>query len=352
MARKPVLPIRLLLQFLSMIVGLALTVSLLATAILLDVRLLTSADGLQSIITTLISGADTEPSAALPGNGYVVSLGSTDNAFDNIELPADALTDTNILTDYIYDIIQNSTDEETTVTREQVETFVNESTIKDYTAEKAASYVSDAINGEETTTITVDEIMQLFEENQQLMEEHFDITITEEMKSELRTQVTKAIEEDDLNGAIRQEINNVLEQPIECTAYTTKDIIAIIGQITSTKMLSYAIGLCLFLIALLMLLNYYKLPKGLSWASSSFITVGLSLSIPLLILRSTPDLLARVIPEAAGLAQTIDSMTSSIVLVHYGTLALGVLMLILSIVWRILAKACRAAKFVTGSGKK
>lgn len=353
MARKPLLPIRLLLQILSAIVGLALTISLLATAILLDVKLLTSAGGMQTIITAFISGSSSsEPSTAVPGNGYIVSLGSSDNPFNDIELPADALTDTNILTDYVYDIIQNSTGEETNVTKEQVETFINESTIKDYTAEKAASYISDAINGEEKTTITADEIMKLFEENQALMEEHFNITVTDEMKTELQTQVTKAIEEDDLNGTIRQEINKVMDQPIEGTDYTVKDIMAAIGQITANNVIYSAIGLCLLLIALLMLLNYYKLPKGLSWASSSFISVGLMLSIPLLIIRSTPELLTQLIPEAAGLSQTVTDLTSIITPVHYGILIAGVAMLVLSIVWRILAKAHRVVKVVTGSGKK
>lgn len=353
MARKPLLPIRLLMQFLSVITCLVLTVSLLATAILLDMKLLTSAGGMQTIITAFLSGSsNSEPSAALPGNGYIVSLGSSDSPLNDIALPVDALTDSNILTDYIYDIIQNSTDEEITITKEQVETFINESTIKDYTAEKAASYVSDAINGEETTTISVDEIMDLFEENQALMEEHFDITVTDEMKTELRTQVDRVIEEEDLNGTIRQEINNILEQPIVGTDYTVKDIMTAIGRITADRVIFSAIGLCLLLIALLMLLNYYKMSKGLSWISSSFISVGLMLTIPLFIIRSTPELLVRIIPQAAGLAQTVTDLTSIITPVHYGILILGVVMLILSIVWRILAKAHRVVKVVTGAGKK
>lgn len=359
MARKPLLPIRLLLQILSAIVGLALTISLLATAILLDVKLLTSAGGMQTIITAFMSGSSSStPSTAVPGNGYIVSLGSSDGLPgnvqipDDLEIPSDALTGTNILTDYVYDIIQNSTGEETNVTKEQVETFINESTIKDYTAEKAASYISDAINGEEKTTITADEIMKLFEENQALMEEHFNITVTDEMKSELQTQVTKAIEEDDLNGSIREEINKIMDQPIAGTNYTVKDIMAAIGLITADGVIYSAIGLCLLLIVLLMLLNYYKLPKGLSWASSSFISVGLILSIPLFIIRSSPELLAQLIPEAAGLSQTVTDLTSTIASVHYGILFAGVVMLVLSIVWRILAKAHRVAKVVTGSGKK
>lgn len=359
--KKPILPIRLLMQFLSMIVCLVLTVSLLATAILLDIRLLTSTGGMQTIITAFISGSsssNSNPSTAIPGNGYVVSLGSTDGLPgdiqipDDLEIPSDALTDTNILTDYVYDMIQNSVGEETTVTKDQVQNFIDESTIKDYTAEKAASYINDAITGEEKTTITTDELMKLFEDNQNLMEEHFNITVSEEMKTELRAQVDKVIEEEDLNGTIRQEINKVMEQPIEGTDYTIKDIMAAIGQITSDSVIGSAIGLCLFLIVLLMLLNFYKLPKGLSWASSSFISVGLMLSIPLFILRSTPELLTQLIPEAAGLGQTVTDLTSIITPVHYGILIVGVLLLVLSIVWRILAKMHRVAKVITGSEKK
>lgn len=353
MAKKPLLPIRLLMQFLSVIVCLVLTVSLLATAILLDMKLLTSAGGMQTIITAFMSGSSSsEPSTAVPGNGYIVSLGSSDNTFNDVELPADAPTGSNILTDYIHDIIQSSINEEATVTKEQVQDFIDESTFKAYTAEKVASYINDAITGEEKTTITADEIMDLFEENQTLMEEHFNITVTDDTIVNLRTQVTKSIEEDDLNGSIREKINRILAQPIAGTDYTLKDIVVAIGQITADNVIFSAIGLCLLLIALLMLLNFYKLPKGLSWASTSFLTVGMMLSIPLFIIRSTPELLVQVIPQAAGLSQTVTDLTSIITPVHYGILILGVVMLVLSIVWRILAKAHRVVKVVTGSGKK
>lgn len=355
--KKPILPIRLLMQFLSVIVCLVLTISLLATAILLDIRLMTSTGGIQTIINAVLSGSSSSnPSTAAPGNGYVVSLGSTDSLSgensqipDDLEIPSDALTDTNILTDYVYDMIQNSVGEETTVTKDQVQNFIDESTIKDYTTEKAASYINDAITGEEKTTITAEELMKLFEDNQQLMEEHFNITVTDEMKEDLHTQVKKVIEEEDINGVIRQEINKIMEQPIEGTDYTIKDIMAAINQITSDSVIFPAIGLCLILIALLMLLNFYKLPKGLSWASSSFISVGLLLSIPMIIIRSTPELLTQMAPESAGLGQIVLDLTSIITPVHYGILIVGVLMLVSSIVWRILARIRRTAKVVTGA---
>lgn len=343
-SQKPAFPLRLLLQILSGLLCLILFVSLIVTAIVLDVRTLTNSGNLRAIVSTLLSAA---PSASSPsvdrvGTSHLVPLSSTDSGLDSdIELPTASLTDASLLTDYIYDIIRASTDEDTTVTRDQVQDFINQSTIRDYTSEKIASYLSDSISGQQTTVITSDELMALFEENSALMEDHFDIAVTDEMKANLRTQVEKAVEEDDINGNFRQGIDNALEQPIEALdGLTINDLMAALGELTGTRVISEFLLPCLVMIGILMALNFYNLPMGLTWSGISCLAAGGLLSVAVMALGSA-DILAMV--ESAQLAATIRQMLDIVTPVHYGMAIVGILMIAGSVVWRVLFRKRRAA---------
>lgn len=338
--KKPLFPVRVVFQVLSAILCFVLALSLAGTVILLDLKQMTSSDGLQTVIPALLSGNQSAQPQAAAG-GYLVRLSDTQPAGD-ISLTPDMLTSSSLLTDYIYDIMQGSLGRETEISREQVQSFLDASTITDYASEKAASYISDAIRGEETTTITSDELMQLFEENSALLEEHFDVTITDEITGNLRTQVEKVVEENDINAAIRENVNQALDTPIEGTDYTAKDVMQAIGRITSAKTIAGALALCLVLCGLLLLLNYYRLSKGLRWIASACTTAGLPLAIAALVLQVSPQLLAEAVPQLAQAGQSIAALVSLIAPIHYGLLALGLALLVLSIVLSILGKARRA----------
>lgn len=345
--KKPHFMIRLLLQLVSFLLFIVLTVSLLATAVLLDLKALTSSGGVEAIINSFLGtgSSSASPTAEVPvqapTNEYLVTLSSFDGNYeipDDIEIPSDALTDSNILADFIIDIIQNSTDEDVNITHDQVQNFIDNSTVMDYTTDKVSGYVQDALNGTASTTITADEIMNLLEENQTLIEETFEITVTDEMKAEIRTNVTKAIEEEDLNGTIRQEIDNVMQQPIEGTDMTIQDIVELLGQITQTKVILAAAGLCLLLILLLFLANFYKLGKGLTWASFAFMIIGFPLAIVAYVMQNTvilQDLLGSDMNSYISLVSGLGDLLAPI---HYGIAIAGVVMFVGSIVWRILAR--------------
>lgn len=348
--KKPFFLIRLLLQLVSLILCLLLTVSVLATALLLDFRTLTSSGGIEAVLSAFFSSGSSDPGPSTDApyssnaeDGYLVRLNSSTNLPDNIqipdniELPNDALTDSNVLADYIVDILEASMGEDVQISQEQVQDFIDNSTIMDYTSEKMASYVQDALNGETNTVITADEIMQLLEDNQKLIEDTFQVEITEDIKQEIRTNVTKVIEEEDLNGTIRKEIDSVMQQPV-AGDYTIEDIVLLIGQITQTKVLLAAIGLCLLLIALLFLANYYNPGKALRWAATSFLTVGLPLAAGAYILQSTSLLQQLFGSEIGKYISVLTNLGTVLAPVHYGIAILGVLMLVGSIVWRILSK--------------
>lgn len=337
--KKPHIMIRFLLQLVSFMLCLVLTVCLLTTALLLDLKSLTSAGGIQAIVTALTSGSvglsvPQQDEAVV--DGYVVSLANQSIPDGDRDLPQEAMTDSNFMTDYIYDILQGSTDKN--ISRSEVSDFVNDSTIMDFTSEKMASYVQDAMNGEETTTISADEIVKLLEENQALLEERFDIKLTDEMKSKIRAQAQKAIEEDDLNGTIRQSINEMLDQPIDGTDMTINDLFRKIGELTSTQSILSAVGLCLLLVLLLFLANFYKLPKGLTWASVPFLMVGLPMAAIISGMKEGGFVQNLIGNDAGGVSSLLGSLADVLAPVHYGIAAMGIAMLVGSIVWRILAR--------------
>lgn len=351
--KKPHFMIRLLLQLVSFLLFIVLTVSLLATAVLLDLKALTSSGGVEAVINAFLGTGSSEPSPTAevpvqsPTNEYLVSLSSYSGDYgipddiqipDDIEIPSDALTDSNILADFIMDIIQESAGDDVNVTHDQVQNFIDNSTVMDYTTNKVSGYVQDALNGTTTTVITADEIMSLLDENQALIEETFEITVTDEMKEEIRTNVTKAIEEEDLNGTIRQEIDNVMQQPIEGTDMTIQDIVELLGQITQTKVILSAVGLCLLLILLLFLANFYKLGKGLTWASFAFMIIGFPLAIVVYAMQNTVILQDLLGSEINSYISLISGLGDLLAPIHYGIAIAGVVMFVGSIVWRILAR--------------
>lgn len=332
--KKPVWPIRALLQILSFFVCIALILSLLGTALILDLKRITSTGGLQTIVSTLFSSSSDEPSAATAEDGYIVSVNDSVGIIGGVDQSTDITINSSLLTDALYDILQESLG--TDITEEQLQGFLEESNVTDYATDKVASYLEDALTGEENTTITTDELMDLLAENEELLEKHFGVTIDDETREQIRAQVEQVVEQEDLNGQIRQQVNEVMEQPV-AGDYTVKDIMDMVYQITA--MFAQALGLCLVLMAVLMLLNYYKLPKGQTWIGVAFLVAGLPLALAALVLQLAPDLLIQLSPDLSEFSNTIAQLANLIAPIHYATPIIGLVLIILSIVWRIAAKA-------------
>jgi sulfate ABC transporter permease subunit len=87
------------------------------------------------------------------------------------------------------------------LTLETVQQFVDESTLKDFIAEKGASLITDYYTGENTTAITEEEIQEQLEMNKDLIKETFDYEITEEKIQEITTKVV----ENDYIAQIQEE---------------------------------------------------------------------------------------------------------------------------------------------------
>ena len=351
--KKPPAPIRLVMQLVSFVACLALIVSLIATALVADLSLLTSSGGIEKIVTALFT-SDSEktpdptidPAAsALPVHKLSNTTGTEDGTEDgtqipeDVEIPMDAFTDSNAMTEFVTSFVEGLLGEEAAANPENVSKFIEESTVMDFFATKISSFVSDAFSGQQNATITTEEIMQLLDENQALMEEIFDIEITEEQKQQINTQVNDMLTEADLDNTIRQGIEEAVNTPIEGTdGATVGDILAIVQKISRPSTIMLAAGFCLLLMLMMVMLNYYHMPRALRWCGFPCLISGGLLAAPLIVLKATPDILSQLLPETASLLNVINSALSVIAPIHYGILILGVVLIVFSFLWRLIFK--------------
>ena len=353
---KPSLALRVPLQILSLLLSFVLLVCLMGTALLMDCNRMLSAAGIKQVMNAVFAVSQsrpmTRPIAGALGAGPRLDEHTTlppnvsisEDALSNIELPADVLTggDAEALIDWIYEVAQQVAGEEIPIDRQQLQTFVEDSTLTDFLSEKAAGYAADFINGTSETQLTGEELMELLEENQELIESTFQVSISDEMKQELKTAIDTTIEENKINEVIHEQVFDAMEQAIDqALPIEWAKLQALLQTLTSGKLLLMAMGACVFLMLLLLALNFYNLPAGLTWSSAACIVAGFLLSLPIALLQASPDLLVLVLGLPGGFAQLIASFLGVFSLIHYGLLILGLVLLGLSILWRVIRAARR-----------
>ena len=352
--RKPHIGLRIPMQILSFVLCLVLMASLLATVVLADLNRVTSAGGIKQLINAVLV-PNSAPTTVHP----VGAAGTSGITSEEGEIPDDLLTElpedvftsddpTGALVEWIMEMVEDTYGEELPVTQEQVESFLEKSTVTDFVAEKVASYAEDYINGTANTTITADEIMDLIEENEELLKEELNVTLTPEVKQELKQTVEDVVEETDLNTVIREEVFATVDEAIEentasMGGMSRDELMGIVRMLTSARTLLLAIAVCLVLMLLICALNFYNVPGGLTWISVACMIMGLIVAAPVAVVQLAPDLLRSLLQDAGPVVPLLISFVGVLAPIHYGLFVLGLLILIGSIVWRIV-RSSRAKK--------
>ena len=365
--KKPHILLRIPLQLLSLALALALFVTTLAGALVLDVRQLTSAGGIKQLINAAMDVLTGAP-AELPREGAYISglsnrtvyydeaedsaggledsLGGEDLDISVDDIPEDILTgDTSeeglgSLIDWLYDQVEDATGEELPISKEDVQTFVEESTFSDFVSEKLADFADDFINGTNNTTISADEIMELLEENEELLKEQLQIELTPDVKEELQGTMEDLVEESGINNIIREEVfgavDEMLEESTASMGVSMDEIRSGLQYLTSPAMLMTVIGINVGILLLLCLLNFYNVPAGLTWAAFPCILSGGLLSLPLVVMGSV------TVEGGESIVSVLSSFVDLFKPIHFGLLAIGVGLLVISIVWRVIRSAHNA----------
>ncbi len=327
----PPLGVRILLRFLSFLLCLVLCVSILATAVVLDLRQLTKKDNMDQLLTSMLSGSVETPNSLLVGAVGGQSSGSGDSL--------------DTILDWTYDYLKDYFGDEMTVTQEQMKEFVERSTAKEALTDKLSSYVDDFLNGTQNTEITADEIIEIIDENEKLIEEVFGEYEVNVDIEKVKEDVEEFVAENDLNAMIREEVFEVIETtPILGDDMTVKDLLEQFRFVTSDTALVILICINVLIIVLLFFTNWMRLYATLNWAGTSLVIVGGLLALPTLLLQLMPNIIGDLFSASLGTAQAdmISSLVGLIVKliapVHYILLLVGLAMLICSIVIKIVKK--------------
>ena len=342
--------VRVLLGFLSVILCILLFVSTLVTIIVADVRLVTSKDGLQTIITQALfpTPAPVRPIGALAAGVPVLSpVSGTGNEAQGA------------IVDAIYGMLSEQFGEELPISQEQVEQFLSDSTLPEFVSEKVAGIVNDIYTGESTTTITKEEVMDLLTENADLIKENLGV----ELNTEAIEAVGKWVEENDVMSTVQEEVSKLtgLKPPASVkpdgtgkpiTGTTTDEEVVLLGTtemlqallsgdfsvatipnilnlvrtLTSVTALLICLGVCLLIIGLLMLTHWGRPFAAIRSVGIPVMIAGIVMSVPAILAVVMPSLFAGTVMV---IAKQILAMTGY---VGYGVAALGLAMIVVGAV--------------------
>lgn len=351
--------VRVLLGFLSVILCILLFVSTLVTIIVADVRLVTSKDGLQNIITQAMfpSSAPVRGVGALAAGAPIrfAAAGTAGNEMQG------AIVDT------IYGMLSDQFGEELPISQEQVEQFLSDSTLPEFLSEKVAGIVNDIYTGESTTTITKDEVMDLLKENADLIEEKLGVTITPDAIEA----VGGWVEENDVMSAVQEQVSQITgmappagpddEQSGSTTGTTTipnekevliglfngdtsvatiPAILQLVRTATSVTALLICIGTCLLLLGLLLLTHWGRPFAAVRSAGIPVMIAGIFMSVPAILATAVPSLFADTV---LLIVRQILSLTGYI---GYSVAALGLVMIVVGAVLNSKMKKKAAAAAV------
>lgn len=350
--------VRFLRGFLSVILCIILFACSAVTILVADLSLLTSKSGLQQLIRDVIfpSSAPSHVSAAImPGRGTVRMNDASAEAQDAI-------------VNALYEMLERQFGDELPIEKQQIQSIIEQSTLPDFLSDKVAGFVSDVISGESTTAITQEEVMELVEENRELLEETFQMEITQEMMDK----VCNFVEESNITETIQQEISNITgitpgtaadpsspSEPSgsqksdqlgaglalmdaisrgEVTELGISEALTIVRFITAPAVLACCLGACLLLFALLFLTNWGHPNAALRCCGIPVLTAGILFLIPTVVAWAAPALFAELGVAGVAVRQVLKlSATVSIT-----TSVLGLALVIGGIVWGSRLKKKRA----------
>lgn len=313
----------------SFFLGLLLFAAAVTTALIADVQIITSRDGLSGIIQTMMSApANVRPHApafvshegglrVAPRVNRTYQMPRRDETEADEEAAGDVAEDlTAQLIGMFYEAMGEMFGEEMTFTQDEFTQMVNESTVKDYIADKTAGLITDYLNDEITTTFEVEEVVQLIQENAALIESITGEPIPEDIAQTIgqvfdENEIIVKIEAEGLAGFMELmppsgnpdgeagtssggDILEILE--------TVKEYYFIVSSIASSANMVIGIVICVILMAAIVLINCRQLGKGLRRAGYPLVIAGSAVVLNILAI-ALPDMwVVKGIDNAAAAA--------------------------------------------------
>ncbi len=355
----------------SFLLGILLFVTAITTALIANIQIVTSEENISGLIREMISApAHIRPKASVhAGEGGLRIAPNTNRtyAMPRREEPSGVASNlTDQLIGMFYEEMVDQFGEEFPVSQEKFTQMINDSTVKDYIADKTASLITDYFNDEITTTFEPEEIVQLIQENSELIE-----TITgEPIPDDIAQQVAATFDQNDIIVKVEAEGlagfmellegGNASASPEgdaseenttgeQSSGLNIKTIIIALRQFASVQNLIIGIAICLVLIAAIVLINCRQLGKGLRRAGYPLMWAG-CLVILNLLAKFQPDMWVLSAGEGEAVNQAFNLVlkltryillqTAVVNIVIFGTgLALCIAGIVLPIILRAKRKS-------------
>lgn len=331
----------------SFFLALILFVSILATTLIIDIRVATSEDTVKEIIHALLSSPsssqkeETEsPEQEDAPTVYALRAPQQEEPSYTEEEPDEVAADlSQQLIDMLYEELGAQIGEEMPVSKEDFTSLINESTAKEYIAEKTAGLITDYFNDEITTTFKAEEILTLIEENKELIE----TIVGEPLPDDVAQQVADVFVENTIVQKVEAEgLKGFMEMMSEIEGEDGNSgpnwldildtVVTAMRTVSTTSNLVLGIGICLVLMAAIILINCRQIGKGLRRIGYPFLLVGLGI---------IPCLLVPYIPAEGDLAMlvpVVQKFFNAFLPVYGVTLGIGVLFLAGGIVLPIILR--------------
>jgi len=370
------------LGVLSGILCVCLVLAMLVTVLVADVRIVTSKDNLNTLITGYLTGYKMPHRQNVPAGAGVLAGGKMAPVknFDDAETGFDmgAMADGSFLVDFVYGMLQEQSGGELGVSREEVESFVEESTLDDFLAEKGASLVSDFITGENTTTISTEEIVQQLEQNAALLEQTFGVAVDETVIQQVKTSIEESgvvekIQENGLEGLLQLSggSNNTMPDeniggPVDGAADSgaqmkiPTNLVGVLsalmnGELDFSKMslpqilnlcraaisaetMWLCIGVCALIIGLIFLASWDKYYRAMIIVGVPFMIVGVLNLIPVFLFHSIPGLLMSFLGPVNTIYQLLKKIIEMITVLPVILVVAGIALVVVGIVLAVKAR--------------
>lgn len=294
--------VRALLVFVSVLLCICLTVSLLAATLITDLRQINNRDTFRQAVNVLFSARISQPRMSQ-------TPGQTDS----------------LLTDMIYDFLKDQDIEGFDVDKDALANFIEESTVSEFLSDKAADYIEDLISGTENATLTTDELMSLVTDNKELLEETFDITLDEQTLQTVRDYVSEA----DIGTVLHEQILSEVRNTSIAGDTNLGQIFDIINALCEDRIFITLWAIVAVLMIALFFSNRMRFGGMLICSGICGLLVGAILCLPLLAIGELLPMLGSFSPEVM---QLIGTFTGAISPMHFGVLIVGAVALIAGIV--------------------
>lgn len=306
--------VRALLVFVSILLCICLTVSLLAATLITDLRQINNKDTFKQAVNVLFSAQVSAPRMSQ-------TPGSTDS----------------MLTDMIYGFLQDQDIEGLDLDRDAIANFIEESTISEFLSDKAADYIEDLISGTDNATLTTEELMSLVTDNKQLLEDTFGISLDEET---LKT-IEEAIDEADLGSVIHEQVLSEIRNTSIAGDTDLGEIFEVINALCEDRVFFILWGIVALLVVALFFSNRMRFGGTMICSGICSLFVGAVLCAPLL---AADTLLPQLGDMSPQISQLLNTFIGAIAPIHYGVLIAGGVLLIAGIIVASVTRSMRKAR--------